>query len=60
MLNLVLLTVLAPAQAAPVWVRVEGDGYLRFIRDGRVLYAREAPLVVRDGGSPRLGLAGRT
>ncbi|MFN3961451.1 MAG: hypothetical protein ACK4NQ_00560 [Fimbriimonadaceae bacterium] len=49
MLNLVLLTVLAPAQTAPVWVRVEGDGYLRFIRDGRVLYAREAPLVVRDG-----------
>jgi hypothetical protein len=32
-----------------VWVRVEGDGYLRFIREGRVLYAREAPLVVRDG-----------
>lgn len=49
MLNLVLLTVLAPAPAAPVWVRVEGDGYLRFIREGRVLYAREAPLVVRDG-----------
>lgn len=37
------------ATGPTVNVRVEGDGYLRFLRDGVVVYAREAKLTVRDG-----------
>lgn len=35
--------------SAPLDVRVDGEGYLRFIRDGRVVYAKSAPLVVAGG-----------
>ncbi|MCO5296659.1 MAG: hypothetical protein M9921_07365 [Fimbriimonadaceae bacterium] len=35
--------------AAHVDVRVDGDGYLRFVRDGRVAYAKQAVLEARDG-----------
>ena len=30
-------------------VRVDGDGYLRFIRDGRAVYAKEAALQINNG-----------
>src|SRR5579859_889264 len=30
-------------------VRIEGDGYLRFMRDGLAVYAKEATLGVKDG-----------
>lgn len=30
-------------------VRVEGDGYLRFLQNGRVVHARRADLTVREG-----------
>jgi hypothetical protein len=30
-------------------IRVDGEGYLRFIRDGRAVYAKEAALQVSDG-----------
>ncbi len=45
---LVLLPTLL-LSSTPVDVRVDGDGYLRFIRDGRVVYAKAAPLVVAGG-----------
>lgn len=38
----VLISVLAPS----VPVHVEGDGYLRFVRDGRTVYAKQAVLTV--------------
>lgn len=34
---------------AHVEVRVDGDGYLRFVRDGRVAYAKAAVLEAHDG-----------
>jgi hypothetical protein len=41
---------LALALTAPtVHVTVDGDGYLRFVREGRTVYAREADLTVVDG-----------
>lgn len=46
------LLALLPAlivSAAHVDVRVDGDGYLRFVRDGRVAYAKQARLEARDG-----------
>lgn len=39
------LSLIAPT----VHVSVDGDGYLRFVRDGRTVYAREADLTVVDG-----------
>ncbi len=43
--TLVALLALAPT----VHVHVDGDGYLRFVRDGRTVYAKEAVLTVTDG-----------
>ncbi len=37
---------LAPGEIA---VHVEGEGYLRFLREGRAVYARQAALVVEKG-----------
>ncbi|HVL39492.1 MAG TPA: hypothetical protein VM328_08900, partial [Fimbriimonadaceae bacterium] len=57
-LALLLLAVSPWAPAAPHFkdgegkackVRVEGEGYLRFVRDGRVVYAKEAALQAIDG-----------
>jgi len=59
----VLISVLAPS----VPVHVEGDGYLRFVRDGRTVYAKQATLTVigealasADGPvvSPRVQVSG--
>jgi hypothetical protein len=44
-----LLGLVIAAQPVAVDVRVDGDGYLRFIRDGKVVYAKSSKLVVRDG-----------
>lgn len=45
-----LLFVLASAEpATPLQIRVDGEGYLRFARDGRAVYAPEASLVIRNG-----------
>lgn len=42
--------VFALTTAAPALdVRVDGEGYLRFLREGRVVYAKSALLVVTDG-----------
>ncbi len=57
---MVVLTILAATILAPpsVRVRIEGEGYLRFVRDGRTVYAREALVtidkgnVVGEGGLP--------
>lgn len=38
-----------PASAEPVGIQVEGDGYMRFARDGEVVYAKTAELTVRSG-----------
>ena len=43
-----LLLALSPWARAEA-VRVDGEGFLRFVRDGRVVYAKEAELVARDG-----------
>lgn len=42
---LALLVLTAPQ----IEVRVDGDGYLRFMQEGRMVYAREARLVLQDG-----------
>lgn len=45
-----ICTLLLITQAtATVPVHVDGAGYLRFVEDGRVVYAREAELMVKDG-----------
>ncbi len=44
-----LLTVLALSAPASIHVKVDGDGYLRFAREGRAVYAKEAKLVVANG-----------
>ncbi len=43
--TLVALMALAPS----VHLHVEGEGYLRFVREGRTVYAKEAVLTVTDG-----------
>lgn len=44
------LVVLLLGYTAPsVSVHVEGDGYLRFVKDGRSVYSREATLTIQDG-----------
>lgn len=48
-MSLLLLLPSLLLAAAPAGVRVDGDGYLRFIRDGRVVYAKSATLLVQDG-----------
>lgn len=48
MVNTILLSALC--FSGPILkVRVDGDGYLRFIRDGRAVYAKEATLEIQDG-----------
>jgi hypothetical protein len=42
------LTILA-VSTATLPIEVDGDGYLRFAREGRVVYAKDATLVVTDG-----------
>jgi hypothetical protein len=37
------------AQSAGLPIRVEGDGFLRFMKEGRVVYTRSATLVARGG-----------
>jgi hypothetical protein len=44
-----LLTTLIQASFAPITISVEGEGYLRFALEGRVVYAKSARLVARDG-----------
>ncbi|HXH61723.1 MAG TPA: hypothetical protein VNI20_10245 [Fimbriimonadaceae bacterium] len=44
-----LLSVLLLAAQATVSVSVDGDGYIRFVRDGRTVYAKSADLVIEDG-----------
>lgn len=43
--SLVAMIALAPSVA----VHVDGEGFLRFVRDGRTVYAKEASLTVLDG-----------
>ena len=48
---MILLTLLAAsASVSPVLVKVDGEGYLRFIKDGHVVYARSAKLGVDASG----------
>ncbi|MFW5697867.1 MAG: hypothetical protein ACOCX1_04845 [Fimbriimonadaceae bacterium] len=42
------LSILA-VSTATLPIEVDGDGYLRFAREGRVVYAKEATLVVTEG-----------
>jgi hypothetical protein len=53
-----LLTALTLAPTLTLPVRVDGEGYLRFIRDGRIVYATSATLTVEGGllGSKGLSL----
>lgn len=46
-----IATILLIAQATTptLHIRVDGEGYLRFVERGRVVYAREADLTVREG-----------
>lgn len=44
--SLVSLLLLAPVS---IEVRVDGEGYLRFAREGRAVYAKQARLVVTNG-----------
>ncbi|MCW5941773.1 MAG: flagella basal body P-ring formation protein FlgA [Fimbriimonadaceae bacterium] len=48
MLSPVLLALIAGV-APRVSVRVDGDGFFRFLQGGRLVYAREAELTVADG-----------
>lgn len=48
MLILALLPTLLLA-SSPLDVRVDGEGYMRFIRDGRVVYSKSASLVAAGG-----------
>ncbi|MHB8637517.1 MAG: flagella basal body P-ring formation protein FlgA [Fimbriimonadaceae bacterium] len=49
MTNLLILAISLHAALAPVKVHVDGVGYLRFVRDGRVVYAKAATLVNVNG-----------
>lgn len=52
-MNLIFLLVTWVAAVTPITVRVDGDGYLRLLRDGRAVYAKSATLTVLADG--RLG-----
>lgn len=45
----VFLCAIALAPPVSLTVRVDGEGYLRFVREGRIVYARAARLVVANG-----------
>ncbi|MCU0315174.1 MAG: hypothetical protein MUC92_01135 [Fimbriimonadaceae bacterium] len=50
MISTLLTLCLASAPAiSPVSIRVEGEGYLRFVREGSLVYAKEAILTVKGG-----------
>lgn len=49
MINLLALAVSAFAALSPIKVHVDGSGYLRFMRDGRVVYAKTATFVSVGG-----------
>jgi hypothetical protein len=51
-----LLTSLALANTLTLPVRVDGEGYLRFVRDGRIVYATSADLTVQTGALGFKGL----
>ncbi len=62
--SLIALVTFAPLS---VPVHVDGEGYLRFVRDGRVVYAKQATLTVTNGRlasmegpdvNPRIQVAG--
>jgi len=46
-----IATLFAAAVIAPSWlgIRVDGTGYLRLVRQGRVVYAKQARIQVQDG-----------
>lgn len=48
-MTLPLFAALVLGPATTVSIHVDGDGYLRFVRDARVVYAREAKLSVQRG-----------
>lgn len=43
------LLLLAASMQLSVTAKVDGEGYLRFARDGRAVYAKEAKLTVKEG-----------
>lgn len=47
MVHFLVATILLAPVSIPI--RVDGEGYLRFVRDGRVVYAKQATLVVEAG-----------
>lgn len=49
MINLVALTLTLASALNPIKVHVDGSGYMRFVRDGRVVYAKTATFVNIDG-----------
>jgi hypothetical protein len=49
MTQLIGLTVLLTTAVNPLKVTVDGDGYLRFLKAGRVVYAKSASLTEIDG-----------
>ena len=49
MTNILALAFSVYAALTPVKVHVDGPGYMRFIRDGRVVYAKAATFVRLDG-----------
>lgn len=54
MIGLALAFALAPSLALPV--HVDGEGYLRFVRDGRIVYSATATLAPKDGVLSSKGL----
>src|SRR5271154_7165920 len=49
MTNIIALAFSVYTALTPVKVHVDGTGYMRFIRDGRVVYAKIATFVNIDG-----------
>ncbi|HLK16282.1 MAG TPA: flagella basal body P-ring formation protein FlgA [Fimbriimonadaceae bacterium] len=49
MTNLVALAVTLFGAFTPAKVHVDGPGYMRFVRDGRVVYAKKATFIAIDG-----------
>lgn len=51
----ILISALAVADLATAPIRVEGDGYLRFAREGETVYAKKATLTVKAGKLAAVG-----
>ena len=49
MTNIIAIAISVYAALTPVKVHVDGAGYMRFVRDGRVVYAKTATFVSIDG-----------